>query len=71
MAGSLTRSDLVLSRMFAIRERVSLQFRVEAFNTFNHPNFDAPVQTFDNPSFGTIQVAEASRQMQFGLKVRW
>ena len=63
--------DLVLSRMFAIRERVSLQFRVEAFNTFNHPNFDAPVQTFDNPSFGTIQVAEASRQMQFGLKVRW
>lgn len=31
--------DLALNRMFPITERLRLQFRVEAFNLFNHPNF--------------------------------
>ena len=63
--------DLVVSRLVRIRERLAVQLRVEAFNTFNHPNFDAPVQTFDNPSFGSIQQAESARQLQFGLKIRF
>jgi hypothetical protein len=63
--------DLVLSRVIQVRERLGVQIRVEAFNTFNHPNFDSPVQTFDNPSFGSIQQAEASRQLQFGLKLKF
>ncbi len=63
--------DAVVSRVFPVRESVSIQLRVEAFNATNHPNFDAPVQTFDNPSFGSIQQAEAARQLQFGLKVRF
>ncbi len=68
---SFKNLDVVVSRSFHIRENLSMQFRVEAFNVFNHPNFDAPVQTFDNPSFGSIQQAEAARQLQFGLKVRF
>jgi hypothetical protein len=63
--------DVAVSRTFAIREQIAMQFRAEAFNAFNHPNFDAPVQTFDTPSFGSIQQAEAARQLQFGLKVRF
>jgi hypothetical protein len=31
--------DLALRRDFPIRERFHLQFRGEAFNLFNHPNF--------------------------------
>ena len=68
---SFKNLDVVLSRVFQIRERLAMQFRVEAFNAFNHPNLDAPVQTFDNPSFGSVQVAEAARQLQFGLKIRF
>ncbi|HEY2016407.1 MAG TPA: TonB-dependent receptor [Bryobacteraceae bacterium] len=63
--------DAVVSRVFPIRETLAIQLRIEAFNATNHPNFDAPVQTFDNPSFGSIQQAEAARQLQFGLKIKF
>jgi hypothetical protein len=37
--------DLALRREFALVERLRLQFRAEAFNVFNHPNFGT-IQTF-------------------------
>ncbi len=44
--------DGAVSRDFRIRERVALQFRVDAFNALNHPNFADPVRYLDNPLFG-------------------
>jgi hypothetical protein len=38
----LTQVDLSLGRKFALTERVGLQFRTDAFNLFNHPNFANP-----------------------------
>lgn len=38
----LTQVDLSLGRKFAITERVALQFRTDAFNLLNHPNFANP-----------------------------
>ena len=38
----LTQVDLSIGRKFAITERVNLQFRADAFNLFNHPNFTNP-----------------------------
>lgn len=63
--------DLVLGRRFVFSDRWSAQFRVEAFNLSNHPNFAGPNQTVDNPSFGSITSALAPRQLQFGLKIRF
>lgn len=37
-----TQVDLSLMRKFPIADRLSLQFRADAFNAFNHPNFSNP-----------------------------
>ena len=62
-------------------ERVSIQFRSEFFNIFNHPNFTVPNVQFDSSAFGTIgstpDVAGSNprlgdggpRVIQFGLKL--
>ena len=63
--------DVVVSRVFVIRERLAIQFRAEAFNAFNHPNLDAPNQTVDGSAFAAVPIAEVARQLQFGLKVRF
>jgi hypothetical protein len=39
--------DLGLTKMFRVNEKRSLQFRVEAFNLFNRPNFDLPANSDD------------------------
>ena len=39
----LTQVDLSIGRKFPITERLNLQFRADAFNLFNHPNFANPV----------------------------
>ncbi|MFZ3333168.1 MAG: hypothetical protein WA197_21195 [Candidatus Acidiferrales bacterium] len=37
-----TQTDLSLVRLFSLGERVKLQFRTDAFNILNHPNFANP-----------------------------
>ena len=39
----LHQIDLALRRAFNFTEHVSLQFRVDVFNVFNHPNFADPI----------------------------
>jgi hypothetical protein len=43
----LTQVDLSLGRKFALTERISLQFRADAFNVVNHPNFANPFPQID------------------------
>ncbi len=75
-------ADFSLNKLTKITERVSLQFRSEFFNIFNHPNFSLPVVDLSSPaSFGTISstpdVAAGNprlgdggpRVIQFGLKL--
>ena len=68
--------DLAIAKETKIRERVSLQFRSEAFNLFNHPNFGQPQNNLAVASFGQITATRttrgdlgSSRQIQLGLKL--
>jgi len=49
----LTQFDFSLGRKFAITERVNLQFRTDAFNLLNHPNFTNPFAQLDSGN-GTL-----------------
>ena len=61
--------------------KFSTEFRIEAFNVLNHPQFANPNTTFDNAAGGTISAMLSSpscslcgtteRQVQLGLKVRF
>jgi Carboxypeptidase regulatory-like domain/TonB dependent receptor/TonB-dependent Receptor Plug Domain len=49
---SLKQTDFSLRRKFAVNERVSLLFRADIFNVFNHPNFADPINSLSSGSFG-------------------
>ena len=66
---ALTEFDLTLQREFALSEALRLQFRAEAYNLFNHPNFNIPNRTAFTANFGRISSAQDSRQLQFALKL--
>ena len=59
--------DLSVSKSFPIAESRKIEFRAEAFNVFNHVNFDNPSATLSS-SFGSISSAKDPRQMQFGAR---
>jgi hypothetical protein len=52
-----------------LTESTSLQLRAEAFNLFNHPNFDLPDNFLFSPTFGQIRSAQSPRHLQFGVKL--
>ena len=65
----LEEFDFSLQKDIAVKEPVRLQFRAEAYNLLNHPNFNIPNRTAFTPNFGRISSAQDSRQLQFALKL--
>jgi hypothetical protein len=68
--------DLSLIKNTKIKETVSLQFRAEVFDLFNHANFGQPGRVVGSAVFGKITNtrfptgdAGSSRQVQFALKL--
>jgi hypothetical protein len=75
--------DLAVRREFPIHEMLKLQFRAEAFNIFNHPNFGTINPYFGQATFGQATATLANslgilsplyqmggpRSMQFALKL--
>jgi hypothetical protein len=45
--------DIALTKSVALGERVNFTFGAQAFNAFNHVNFDQPVSDISNPQFGS------------------
>jgi len=68
-------ADLSIFKEFGLgvlREGARLEYRLESFNTFNHPQFCPPDATFGGPIFGQIfYTCNAPREMQMALKLYW
>jgi len=64
----LQRWDISLFKNTKIGESTRLQFRAEAFNIFNHTNFDTVRLTLQSSTFGRILSTRDPRIMQLGLK---
>jgi outer membrane receptor protein involved in Fe transport len=60
--------DLALHKMFNLRRKQTMTFRVEAFNALNHPTFNLPDSRLSSPTFGLITSAGDGRNVQLALK---
>jgi hypothetical protein len=69
-------TDLSLVKNESVGARARLQFRVDAFDVFNHPNFGSPGNIVGSPTFGKITStrlptgeAGSSRQIQLAVRM--
>ena len=63
--------DLSLSKKFAITERCSAQFRMDAFNAFNRVNLNNPNLDLVSNTFGKSTSTSSPKSIQLGLRVRF
>jgi hypothetical protein len=64
--------DMSLLKKIPITEAHNLEFRMDAFNAFNHATFWAGDQNINSNTFGVVSsMFFGSRVMQFGLRYRF
>jgi hypothetical protein len=62
--------DSSIFKTFRLRENLSLQFRTDLFNTFNHPDFNPPTARVGSSSDGRVTSTSTDpRRFQFGLRL--
>jgi hypothetical protein len=65
----VTDLDLSLSRYQPIKDRMTLQFRADLYNSTNHVNFNTPQGTLTAANFGQITSALAGRSVTLSLRL--
>ena len=63
--------DANLIKRVRITEKKEFEFRVDAINVLNHPNFDNPVVNVNSPSFGRITSATGNRRWVFNTRLNF
>lgn len=66
-----TSINASLYKTFPIYKRLNTQFRAEAFNLLNHPNFQNVDTGVGDGAYGTVTSAGNARVMEFAVKVLW
>lgn len=67
----LINFDMAAYKEFQIHERMSLEFRSEFFNIFNHTNFRAVTTTFNNGGNGTVTSAADPHMGELSLRINF
>jgi hypothetical protein len=60
--------NTALYKTFSIKEKLDLQFRAEAFNVANHPNYAAVSTSYGAGNFGAVTSALDPRILEFALR---
>jgi hypothetical protein len=63
--------DASILKTVPIRERQTLELRMDAFNMPNHPSFFAGDQNINSNTFGVVSSTYGSRLVQFGAHYRF
>jgi hypothetical protein len=65
--------DFSLFRQFPIKEKLTLEFRAEAFNVFNVTTFGLPNSNFSDANFGKVTsvAGQQPRELQLSAKLRF
>jgi len=66
--------DMTLAKRLRLTESKSIQFRLEAFNVFNHAQFYGPASVdgnISNATFGQVVSAAAPRLVQLATKINF
>ncbi len=73
---AFNNTDLSIMKNVRLADHVALQFRVDVFDLFNHPNFGPPGNIVGSPTFAKITrtrlptgEAGSSRQIQLGARL--
>jgi hypothetical protein len=60
---------MALFKRFAVTEKTAFQFRAEAYDIFNHPNWSAPNFNPTSPQFGEVTSKTGlARNLQLSLR---
>lgn len=71
-SGGRNNLDLSFFKTLQFAESLRLQFRAEAFNALNRPEYSSPNGAFGNANFGRVTSTNTfARQLQFALKLLW
>jgi hypothetical protein len=61
--------NLSLTKGFRVTERVRFDVRMDAFNAFNHVNYNNPTLSIASPDFGRILSSGEARTAQIGARL--
>ena len=67
----LQNADLMIGKTFRVTQKMSFEFRAEAFNVSNTPPLNDPNGSFGSAAFGTITSAGNPRDFEFAGKIRF
>ncbi len=63
--------NTALYKTFPVKEKLNVQFRAEAFNVANHPNYSAVSTGYGAGNFGVVTSALDPRILEFALRVNF